>query len=295
MKVVENVEDLIGNTPMIRIRRLVGKEDAAIYAKLEKLNIGGSVKDRIVRYIIENLEKDGILTKDKIIVEETSGNTGIALAMIAASKGYKTIIIMPENVSRERISIVKAFGAEVILTKNRLEAVKLAHKLVEENPDKYILLGQRIRELNPRCHYETTGKEIIEQMKGKIDMFIAGIGTSGTLIGVARRLKEFNRNIKIVAVEPYKGEEIPGLLNMEEIPIPLYDSSLVDEKVNVRLKDAIEVMKRLAREEGILVGISSGAAMYVALKKAKDLGKDKNIVVIFPDGGERYVSMNVFD
>ncbi|MCS7123596.1 MAG: cysteine synthase family protein [Candidatus Aenigmarchaeota archaeon] len=294
MKVVDSIIDLIGNTPMVKIKKLTSKNDANIFAKLEKFNVGGSVKDRIVKFIIEKLEKEGKITKDKIIVEATSGNTGIALALIAAVKGYKTLIIMPENASEERKIMIKALGSDIIFTKDEIEAIELAKKIVEESPEKYLLLGQFSSQYNPQCHYETTGKEIIEQTEGKVDMLVATIGTTGTIVGVGRRLKEFNKKIKIIAVEPLKGENIPGLINLEEYKPPIFDTSIIDEIVDVSLRDAIEMSRRIAREEGIFVGISSGAAMCVAVDKAKELGSGKNIVVILPDGGERYFSMDIF-
>jgi len=290
LKVVDSVLDLIGNTPMVRISRLTREEDACILAKLEKFNPAGSIKDRMVKFMVEKLEEEGILTKGMTIVEVTSGNTGIALAMVASVKGYRALIVMPEYVGEERKVMVKAFGAELILTKNEIEAIKLARRIVEENPGKYILLGQFDRILNPLTHYETTGREIIEQTGGRVDMLIAGIGTTGTIVGVGKRLKEFNPSIRIVAVEPVEGETILGLTNLKEYTPPIFDPSIVDEKVNVSLKEAVEMTRRLIREEGLFVGISSGAAMHVAVGKARELGRGKTIVVILPDSGDRYIS-----
>lgn len=293
-KIANNILDIVGNTPMVRINKLTGKDDATVLAKLEKFNPAGSVKDRMVKYMIEKAEQEGKLTKDKIILEATSGNTGIALAMVAAVKGYRTLVIMPENATEERKAMIKAFGGEIIFTSSEVEAIELANKMIKENPEKYFLLGQFSSSLNPLAHYETTGKEIIEQTEGKIDMLIAGIGTTGTVMGVGKKLKEFNPKIKIVAVEPLPEETIPGLGNMKEFTPLIWDETLVDEKVNVSLKDAITMTKRIAREEGLFVGISSGAVMHVALQKAKELGKKKTIVVILPDLGERYISTGVF-
>jgi cysteinyl-tRNA synthetase len=292
--IANNVLELIGNTPMIKITKLTRKNDATILAKLERFNPGGSIKDRIAKYIIEKAEKEGRLTKDKILLEATSGNTGIALAMVAAVKGYKCLIIMPKNASEERKVMIKAFGAKTIFTSTEVEAIELANKIVKKNPKKYFLLNQFGSLLNPLAHYETTGKEIIEQTRGKIDMFIATIGTTGTLIGVGKRLKEFNPNIKIVAVEPFLNEAIPGLLNLKEFTPPIFDKSIIDEKINVSLKNSIRMAKRIARKEGLFVGISSGAAMWAAAKKARELGKGKVIVTIFPDLGERYISLGYF-
>lgn len=290
MRVVDSVLDLIGNTPMVRISRLTREGDACILAKLEKFNPAGSIKDRMVKFMIEKLEEEGILTKGMTIVEATSGNTGIALAMVASVKGYGALIVMPEYVGEERKVMVKAFGAELILTKNEVEAIKLARRIVEENPGKYVLLGQFDRILNPLAHYETTGREIIEQTGGRVDMLIAGIGTTGTIVGVGKRLKEFNPSIKVVAVEPVEGETILGLTNLKEYTPPIFDPSIVDEKVNVSLKEAVEMTRRLIREEGLFVGISSGAAMHVAVEKARELGRGKTIVAILPDSGDRYIS-----
>lgn len=290
LKIVDSVLELIGNTPMVRISRLTRESDATILAKLENFNPAGSIKDRMVKYMIEKLEEEGKLTRGMTIVEATSGNTGIALAMISSIKGYKAIVVMPEYVGEERKVMVKMFGAELVLVEDEVKAIEFARKLVEENPEKYILLGQFERNLNPLTHYETTGREIIEQTGGKIDMFIAGIGTTGTVVGVGRRLKEFNPNIKVVAVEPLEGERILGLTNLKEYTPPIFDPTVIDEKVNVSLKDAVETTRRLIREEGLFVGISSGAAMFVALRKARELGKGKTIVVILPDSGNRYIS-----
>ncbi|MEM3104900.1 MAG: PLP-dependent cysteine synthase family protein [Candidatus Bathyarchaeia archaeon] len=290
LKVADSVLDLIGNTPMVRINRLTGRDDASILAKLEKFNPAGSIKDRMVKYMVEKLEEEGKLTKGMTIVEATSGNTGIALAMIASVKGYNAIIVMPEYVGEERKAMVKAFGGEVLLTKDEVEAIELARKMVEENPGRYILLGQFNSVLNPLAHYETTGREIIEQTGGKVDMLVAGIGTTGTIVGIGRRLKEFNPKIRVVAVEPLEGEKILGLANLKEYTPPIFDASIIDEKVNVSLREAVEMTRRLIREEGLFVGISSGAAMHVAVRKARELGKGKTIVVILPDSGDRYIS-----
>jgi len=291
-----NVLDLIGNTPIVKINKLVGKNDATVLAKVERTNIGGSIKDRIAKYMIEKAEKEGKLTKNKIILEATSGNTGIGIAMVAAVKGYKAVLVMPDSVSKERRSVIKALGSEVILTNSEeWSAIETAQKMVKENPEKYFYLNQFNNEDNVLAHYETTGKEIIEQTNGKVDMLIAGIGTGGTIMGIRNRLKEFNLNIKIVAVEPFERKHIQGLRNMNEPYRPtIFDETKIDEKVNVTQEQAENMTRKLAREEGLFVGISSGAAMHVAVQKAKELEKGKNIVVILPDLGERYLSNNVF-
>lgn len=290
MKIAGSVLDLIGNTPMVRINRLTRGEDASILAKLEKFNPAGSIKDRMVKFMVEKLEKEGRLTKGMTIVEATSGNTGIALAMIASVKGYNALIVMPEYVGEVRKIMVKTFGAEIMLTKDEVEAIELSRRMVEENPGRYILLGQFNSVLNPLAHYEATGREIIEQTGGRLDMLVAGIGTTGTIVGIGRRLKEFNPNIRVVAVEPFEGEKILGLANLKEHTPSIFDPSIIDEKVNVSLREAVEMTRRLIREEGLFVGISSGAAMHVAVGKARELGKGKTIVVILPDSGDRYIS-----
>lgn len=294
--IANNALDLIGNTPMVRINKLVGENDATILAKVERFNIGGSIKDRIAKYIIEHAEKEGKLTKNKIILEPTSGNTGIGLALVAAVKDYKAILVMPDSVSLERRAIIEALGSKVILTDSEeWRAIETAYKMVRKNPEKYFMPDQFSNKYNVLAHYETTGKEIIEQIDGKIDMLVAGIGTGGTIMGIGKKLKKFNPNIKIVAVEPFLREKIQGLRNMNEPYKPsIFDETKIDEKVNVTLEQAENMTRRLAKEEGLFVGTSSGAAMYIAVQKAKELGKGKIIVVVLPDSGERYLSNDVF-
>jgi cysteine synthase len=298
-KIADNALDLIGNTPLIRINKLTDENDATILAKLEGQNIGGSIKDRIAKYMIEVAEKEGKLTKDKIIIEPTSGNTGIGLAIVAVVKGYKIILVMPESVSEERKRILKAFGAELILTpkeKGTDGAIKLAYEIVKKNPEKYFMPDQFNNPANVQAHYETTGREIIEQTNGKVDMVVAAMGTTGTVMGVSKRLKEFNKKIKIVGVEPYIGHKLQGMKNMKEAYVPsIYVSRKLDEKVNIRDEDAFETARNLALKEGLLVGMSSGAVMHVALQKAKELGKGKIIVAILPDRGERYLTTELFE
>jgi cysteine synthase len=294
--IANNALELIGNTPMVRINNLTGENDATILAKVERFNISGSIKDRVAKYMIEYAEKEGKLTKEKIILEPTSGNTGIGLAIVAAIKGYRAVLVMPNTVSFERRAIMNALGAEVILVNGEeWYAIETAYEIFRKNPEKYFMPDQFNNKFNVLAHYETTGKEIIEQTKGKIDMLIAGIGTGGTIIGIGNRLKEFNQKIKIIAVEPFTDEMIQGLRNMNEPYRPsIFDETKIDEKINVTLEEAESMTRRLAREEGLFVGISSGAAMHVAIKKAKELGKGKTIVVILPDSGERYLSNDVF-
>jgi len=298
MKVANNVIDLIGNTPLVKINKLTGKDDATILAKLEKFNPGGSVKDRIAKYMIEAAEREGKLTKDKIILEPTSGNTGIGLAMVAAVKGYKVLFAMPESVSEERRKILQAFGANILLTpkeKGTDGAIEVAYKMVKKEPEKYFMPDQFNNPSNLLAHYETTGKEIIEQTNGKVDMVIAAMGTTGTIMGAGKKLKEFNPNIKVVGVEPYIGHKLQGMKSMKEAYVPsIYVSRKLDEKVKIKDEDAFETARQLALKEGLLVGMSSGAVMYVALKKARELGKGKVIVAILPDTGERYLSTELF-
>lgn len=288
---------LIGNTPLVRIKRLNPNPKVNILAKLEMFNPSGSVKDRIALAMIEGAEKEGLLNKDKVIIEATSGNTGIGLAMVAAVKGYRLLLAMPESVSIERRYILKAYGAEILLTPADLGtdgAIEEVYGLVREEPDRYFLTDQFNNPYNLLAHYQGTGEEIWRQTKGRVTMIVAGMGTTGTVMGVAKRLKEYNPKIRIIGVEPYLGERIPGLKNLKESYLPgIYKRELLDEKINVTEEQAAHMTRQLAKEEGILVGMSSGAAMYVAINKAKVLDKG-TIVVIFPDGADRYLSTSLF-
>lgn len=298
-KIARNVLDLIGNTPLVRINKLTGKNDATVLVKLESQNIGGSIKDRIAKHMIETAEKEGKLTKDKIILEPTSGNTGIGLAIVAAVKGYKIKFAMSESVSEERKKILKAFGAEFILTpkeKGTDGAIELAYKMAKKEPEKYFMPDQFNNPANVQAHYENTGKEIIEQTGGKVDMLIAAIGTTGTVMGTGKRLKEFNPKIKIVGVEPHLGHKLQGMKSLKEAYRPgIYNRKGLDEKVFIKDEDAFRTARELALKEGLLVGMSSGAVMHVALQKAKELGKGKIIVAVLPDTGERYLTTGLFD
>ncbi len=301
MMVASNVTELIGKTPMVRINRLTGPRDATIYVKLEWYNIGGSVKDRMALYLIEYAEAAGKLSKNKTILEATSGNTGIALAMIAAAKGYKIKIIMPESVSVERRKIIKAYGAELILSpgeKGTGGAVELKQKMLEQEPNKYIDINQFKDPANILAHYETTGKEIIEQTKGIVDMIIVGVGTAGTGVGTSMRVKQFNPRIKIVGVMPKLGVSIQGLRNPgEPYPTQLFRRESFDEIVEISKEEipkTYEVARRVAREEGLLIGMSAASIMYIALRKAEELGKGKTIVAVLPDDGMKYLSTSLF-
>ena len=301
MIVANSVTDLIGRTPLVRINNLTEPNDATIYAKLEWYNIGGSVKDRLALYIIEYAESANRLSREKKILEATSGNTGIALAMIAAAKRYKLTIVMPESVSIERRRIIRAFGAELILspaTKGTAGAIELKQKMLKEEPDKYIDVDQFKDPANILAHYETTGKEILEQTHGQLDMIVVGVGTAGTGVGTSMRVREVKPEVKIVGVTPKLGTVIQGLRNPKEpFPTQLFRSEWFDEVIeisNAEKEMSFQVAREIARKEGLLIGMSSGSIMHVALGKAKQLGKGKTIVAILPSGGERYLSTPLY-
>jgi len=292
-----SVIDCIGNTPLVRIETINLMPDVTIYAKLEGNNPGGSVKDRIALYMLRDAEEAGLVKKGDTILEATSGNTGIGLAMVGAAKGYRVKLVMPECVSLERRKVLEAFGAELVLSPGNEGtdgAIKLAHTILSEHPNDYFMPNQFDNCSNIKAHYETTGKEIIEQTGGKLDMFVAGMGTTGTLMGAGRRLKEYNEKIRIIGVEPFLGHRIQGLKNMQESIVPkIYTPETLDEKINVNDEDAFETTRKLAVKEGLFVGMSSGAAMYGALRMAEQL-KHGAIVVILPDRGDRYLSTTLF-
>ncbi|MBU0478197.1 cysteine synthase A [bacterium] len=303
-KLANNVLELIGKTPMVRLNKIVEPGMAKILAKLEYLNPGGSVKDRICLSMIEDAERKGLLKSGSTIIEPTSGNTGIGLAMVAAVKGYKCILTMPETMSVERIYILKSYGAEVVLTsgaEGMLGSIKKAEELLKKIPNSFIP-QQFKNEANPEIHRKTTAKEILDVIKENIDAFVAGIGTGGTVTGVGEVLKQKNPKIKIVAVEPkasavLSGKE-PGPHKIQGIGagfIPqVLNRDIIDEVIQVDDDDAFRTSRRLCREEGLFVGISAGAATWAALKIAKDIGKSKVVVVILPDTGERYFSMEKY-
>ena len=297
-----DILDLIGQTPILRINKLPEKDSADVWAKLEWYNIGGSVKDRMAKYLIEYAESAGFLDGEKTILEATSGNTGIALAMIAAAKGYKITITMPESVTVERRKLIKAYGAELILSpgsKGTGGAVELKQKLLEENPDKYIDINQFKDPANIMAHYQTTGPEIIRQTNGSVDLVVIGVGTAGTGVGTSLKLKQFNDAIQIVGVIPELGYAIQGLRNPEEpYPTELYDRSKFDEIVEIPQKEnpeIFEMARRAAEEEGLLVGVSAASILYVALKKAKELGPGKTVVAVLPDSGMKYLSTELYE
>ena len=294
-----NVLDMIGNTPMIKLNNI---GNSNLYVKLEKYNPAGSIKDRAVYYMVENLEKNGILKKGDVLVEATSGNTGIALSMIGSLKGYKVIIVMPETMSVERRTLMKAYGAELILTDGSLGmkgSIEKMNKLLSENSN-YISLKQFDNEYNPLAHYETTGVEIYNQVKD-IDIFVCGVGTGGTISGVGKYLKEQNPNIKVVAVEPEGSPVISknkkGSHKIQGIGagfIPKnYNENVVDEVMTITDEESYKGVRIMAQKEGILVGISSGANIYAALKLC-EMYPDKKIVTVAPDGIDKYISMGIF-
>ncbi len=300
--VTDNPLALVGNTPLLRLKKVeewLGKTGVEIYAKAEWFNPGGSVKDRPALWMIEDGERRGLLTPEKTILDSTSGNTGIAYALIGAVKGYKVKLVVPANASEERKRILVAYGAEVIYSdplKGSDGAIELAHRIYEENPDAYFMPDQYNNEANPRSHYETTGVEIWEQTQGQVTHFVAGIGTSGTLMGTGRRLKEFNPSVRVIAVEPDSGfHGIEGLKHMPTAIRPsIYDPTFHDAKISVRTEDAYEAVRWLARECGLLVGPSSGAALVGVIEVAKRLTKGV-IVTVFPDSGDRYLSTRLWD
>ena len=306
MKIANNVTDLIGNTPLIRLNRLTQGAQAEVVAKLESFNPAHSVKDRIGAAMIEAAEKSGALTKDKIIVEPTSGNTGIALAMVAAAKGYHCILTMPETFSKERRMLLRAYGAELILTPGpdgMGGAIKKAEELAASDPKKYFMPQQFNNPDNPEIHRKTTAEEIWRDTDGKVDFLVAGIGTGGTITGAGEVLKSRKPSLKVVAVEPDASPVLSGGVKGPHklqgigagfVPAVL-NTKIYDEIIRVKDEDALETARRMAKEEGLLVGISSGAAAWAALQvAARKENAGKLIVVIIPDFGERYLSTALF-
>ena len=288
-----NILEAIGNTPLVLIQKLNPYKNVKIYAKIEGLNPGGSIKDRTALYLINDAEQRGVLTKDKVILEPTSGNTGIGIALVCAIKGYKCSIVLPESVSIERRKILSAFGAEVILSsgdKGTDGAIDLANEIYSKNPEKYVILDQFNNPANVKAHYETTGVEILKQINDKIDYFVAGIGTSGTIMGAGTRIKEKFPEAKVIAVEPTLHHKIQGLKNLKEAHVPgIFDINKVDEIITVTDEEAFNLTNKLAKVEGIFAGISSGAALAGCLKIAERI-KEGVIVTIFPDNGYKYLS-----
>lgn len=297
MDVCNNILGTIGNTPLVKINNLCTKENVDIYAKIEGANPGGSIKDRIAKKMLEQAEAEGALVPGKTIIEPTSGNTGIAIAMIGAVKGYDVEIVMSEAVSIERVRMLKAFGAKVIQTPAKYGtdgAICKAREMVKENPDKYFMPDQFSNRYNKLAHYSTTAEEMIRDTVGRITHFVSALGTSGTLMGTSKRLKELNPDIKIVEAHPEKGHYIQGLKNMDEAIVPeIYDPSKIDISIMIDTEEAFEMARRIIKEEGIFVGMSSGAAMLASLKLAEKI--DTGVIVcIFPDRGEKYLSTPLF-
>lgn len=303
MRVAQSVSELIGKTPIVKLNRIVESDSADVYLKLEFMNPGSSVKDRIALAMIEDAEKKGLLKEGDTIIEPTSGNTGIGLAMVAAAKGYKAILVMPETMSIERRNLLRAYGAELVLTpgpEGMGGAIRKATELAKEHG--YFIPQQFQNQSNPEIHRLTTGPEIVEQMGDQLDAFIAGIGTGGTITGASEVLKEAYKDIKIYAVEPADSPVLsggkPGPHKIQGIGagfIPeTLDVKVYDEIIQVKTEQAFEYARRVAKEEGILVGISSGAVIYAATEVAKKLGKGKKVLVIIPSNGERYLSTPLY-
>jgi cysteine synthase B len=291
--------DTIGKTPLLHLHKVTAhiNKNVEIYAKLERYNPGGSVKDRAALQMIKDAEEAGLLTEDKIILDSTSGNTGIAYAMIAAVKGYRAKIVLPKNASIERKKIIAGFGAEIVYS-SELEgsdgAIRLAKEIYNQKPDRYYMPDQYNNPSNSKAHYLTTGPEILEQTKGRITHFIASVGTSGTIMGTGKALKEFNPHIKVIAVQPDDAlHGIEGLKHMESSIVPgIYDKNFPDETIYVNTERAYDMVKKIITIEGLAVGHSSGAALVGAMQVAERL-KEGVIVVIFPDGGDRYLSHEI--
>ncbi|MDD2365403.1 MAG: cysteine synthase family protein [Desulfuromonadaceae bacterium] len=293
----QSLIESIGSTPLVEIGSLNSKPGVRIMAKLEGNNPGGSIKDRPARCMILAAEASGELTVDKIILEPTSGNTGIALAMIAAARGYRIKLVMPACVSVERRSVLEAYGAEIVLSPGCEAtdgAIRLAHKIYDSEPETYYMPNQYTNPNNVLAHYESTGPEILRQTDGSVTHFVAGIGTSGTLMGVSRFFRETKPEVQMIAVEPVLGHKIQGLKNMQEAIVPaIYNPSAYNRKLIVEDNDAFETARLLAAKQGIFCGMSGGAAVAGALKLADELDKG-TIVVIIPDRGDRYLSTNLF-
>jgi len=303
-----SAEQLIGNTPLLKLCRIEKKHllKANLFAKLEYLNPAGSVKDRVGLSMLDDAKQKGILKENSVIIEPTSGNTGIGIAAVAAIRGYKTVIVMPETMSEERRKLMKAFGAELVLTdgkKGMAGAIEKAEELKKQIPDS-IIAGQFENPANAMAHYKTTGPEIFSALDGKVDIFVSGVGTGGTITGTAKYLKEQNSDVKIVAVEPQNspvlssGKSGPhGIQGIGAGFVPkVLDSSLLDEIITVSENDALLTARYLGHTEGFLCGISSGAALFAAIELAKkEENSGKNIVVVLPDSGSRYLSTKLYD
>ncbi len=295
-RIYDGVLELIGNTPLVELKRLSPKPGVRLFAKLEGQNPTGSLKDRIALYMIEAAERSGQLTPDKVILEPTSGNTGISLALIARLKGYRLVCVLPDNVTPEREQLLRSFGAEVVYARGARstnDAIALAQRMVEEEPDRYYMPYQYGNPQNPRAHYETTAAEIIRDLP-EVDVFVAGLGTGGTLTGVGRRLKEHNPSVKVIATVPHPGDLVQGLRSLEEgfIP-PVLDEEVLDGRIVVDSRSSFAFAKELLDREGIFAGISSGAVLKTALRVAERLERG-NIVCLLADGGWKYLSTGLW-
>ncbi|MEM0156757.1 MAG: PLP-dependent cysteine synthase family protein [Thermoplasmataceae archaeon] len=301
-KIFQSVTDMIGNTPMIRIRKMLQPGSADVYAKLEWYNIGGSVKDRTALALIETAEAAGILRKGKKIIEATSGNTGIALAMIGAAKGYGVTIVMSEGASIERRKLISAYGADLVLTpasRGTAGAIEHKEKLIRENPEEFVSLDQFHDPANPYVHFNSTAREILHQMNGKIDAMVMTIGTGGTSTGIALRLREAIPAVRIIGVTPMLGVKIDGIRNPAE-PNPSRNVRLDLMDQVIEIDDMTKAMcfetgRRAAREEGLLLGMTSACALHVSLEVAAEMGEGKNVVTLFPDSGLKYLSTELFE
>lgn len=303
MKVANNIVELIGSTPIVKLNRMAAEEDADIYVKLEFMNPGASVKDRIAQAMVEAAEKEGKLKQGDTIIEPTSGNTGIGIAMVAAAKGYRTVIVMPDTMSEERRNLLRAFGAELVLTpgaEGMKGAIKKATELAEKND--YFMPEQFSNMANPKIHEQTTGKEIVKQMPDGLDAFVSGVGTGGTVSGAGKVLKKYYKNIKIYALEPEDSPVLSGGkpgphkiqgLGAGFVPKTL-NTEIYDEVIKISNDEAFTVAREVAKKEGILGGISSGAAVAAAMKVAKKLGRGKRVLAILPSNGERYLSTPLY-
>jgi len=293
-----DIVESIGHTPLVELRRVNPNPKVRVLAKLEGNNPGGSVKDRAALYMIDQAERSGQLTRDKVILEPTSGNTGIALAMIGAAKGYRVKLTLPGCVSSERKRTLEAYGAEVVVTcphEGTDGAIRMAQRILEQEPGRYFMPNQFANPANPQAHYETTGPEIWEQTSGEVDVLVAGMGTTGTLMGVSRCLREKRPQVRIVGVEPMRGHAIQGLKNMSESIVPsIYEPGLLDGKLVCKDDDAFELFRDLAIREGLFCGLSSGAALWGAREVARNLPRGSTVVVLFPDRGDRYLSTEAF-
>lgn len=303
--IYQNAIELVGGTPLLKVNGFDAENRAEVYVKLEKMNPAGSTKDRAALGMLEEAEKKGLLKEGSVIIEPTSGNTGIALAMLGKAKGYRVIIVMPESMSQERRALIKAYGAELVLTEaatGMKGAIKKAGEIKEEVGALGFIPQQFMNEANPNKHYQTTAKEIFEDLPD-VDAFVVGVGTGGTISGFGQYAKDHGKNVKVVAVEPTTSAvlsgENPGPHKIQGIGAGFvpdnYHGEFVDEILKVSTEDAFSIAKTFGQEEGVLIGISSGANLYGALEVAKKLGKGKKVVTVAPDGGEKYISMGLFD